>query len=429
MNISVIGTGYVGLVTAAVFAKFGNQVWALDINKLRIKNLKAKIIPFYEPGLKKLVLQGIKKGNLKFSTSYQEVISDSQIIFICVGTPSKKNGDYDLSYIFSAAQSIGENLKNYSVVCIKSTVPPGTADEVREIIKKETKISFDMASCPEFLKEGSALKDSLNPSRIVIGVESKKTKDLLLKLHQPIKGPRLIGDIKSAQMIKYAANAFLATKISFINSIARLCDGVGADIKKVSEGLGLDPRIGKEFLNAGLGYGGSCFPKDTWALISFAKRLGYDFKFLKEVDNVNQDQIDYFINKIIKVCGGSVKDKTLTVLGLAFKPKTDDVREARSIALIKGLQEKGAKIKACDPIAVANAEKVLTQVDFYKNPYQALRGSVALILVTEWEEFKKLDFKKVGKIMSKKVIIDGRNMYDPEKIKKLGFKYTGIGRE
>lgn len=429
MNIAVIGTGYVGLVTAAVFADIGNKVWGLDVDKAKIKSLKNGEVLFYEPGLKEIVGRNIKRKRLFFTTSYEEAVSNSQIIFICVGTPAKENGDYDLTYVYSAAKSIAQNLKNYSVICIKSTVPPNTSDQVKKIISQETNVSFDMASCPEFLREGSAIDNALHPSRIVIGVESKKAKELLLKLHQPIKATRLVCDIKSAQMIKYAANAFLATKISFINSIARLCDEVGADIDQVSSGLGLDPRISKQFLKAGLGYGGSCFPKDTWALIAYAKRLGYDFKFLKEVDNVNQNQIDYFVEKILKACQGSVKDKTLTILGLAFKPDTDDMREARSIKVIQKLQKLGAKINAYDPVANKNAQKVLKSVSFYNDVYQALKNSSGLILITEWNEFKKLDFKKAAKLMKKKVIVDARNFYHPEKVRKLGFSYQGIGRK
>jgi UDPglucose 6-dehydrogenase len=429
MKIAVIGTGYVGVVTAAIFADLGNQVWAVDVDRLKIKTLKAETLPFYEPRLKEIVIRNLRKGNLIFHTSYEESMTQAQIVFICVGTPAKENGDYNLSYVFSAAKSIGENLKKYTVIVIKSTVPPCTSEAVEKIIKKQTKTPFDLASCPEFLREGSAVKDSLSPSRIVIGVESKKAKALLLKLHRPIKGPRLVCDIKSAQMIKYAANAFLASKISFINSIARLCDAIGANVEQVAKGLGLDPRIGHQFLQAGLGYGGSCFPKDTWALIAYAQRLGYDFKFLKEVDNINQGQIDYFVDKIIKACQGSIKGKTLTILGLAFKPKTDDMRKSRAIPLIKKLQQKGAKINAYDPVAMNNAQKILKKVNFYDTPYKALEKSSALVLVTEWPEFKKLDFRKIRGIMKEKLVIDGRNIYDSRKLKNLGFKYEGMGRK
>ncbi|MFC1711816.1 UDP-glucose dehydrogenase family protein [Patescibacteria group bacterium] len=428
MNISVIGTGYVGLVTASVFADLGNKVYGLDVDKNKIENLKKGITPFFEPGLKKLVLKNLKNKRLSFTTSYKKTIPNSDVIFICVGTPAKKNGDYDLSYVFSAAKSIGEALKKYAVICIKSTVPPSTNSKVSEILKKQTKLDFDLASCPEFLQEGSAINDAFNPNRVVIGTDSKKAKDILIKLHKPFKAPRVICDVKSAQMIKYAANAFLATKISFINSIAHLSEEVGANIDYVARGLGLDPRIGNKFLQAGLGYGGSCFPKDTWALIAYAKRLGYDFKFLKEVDNVNEKQILYFVKKIKKKLNGDLKNKTLTILGLSFKPHTDDIREARATELIKVLLKSKAKIHAFDPKAMDNAKKVFKNVKFFKSPYKALEKSSALLIVTEWPEFAKLNFAKIAKIMKEKVIIDGRNLLDSSKIKKLGFQYEGIGR-
>lgn len=428
MNIAVIGTGYVGLVTAAIFAHFKNKIRALDIDQKKINSLRKGHLPFYEPGLDKLIRKGLRSKKLEFTTSYQEALKGAEIIFICVGTPAKENGDYDLSFVYSAARSIGNNLKKYAVVAIKSTVPPNTCAEVKKIIEKQTNQSFDIASCPEFLREGSAVKDALHPSRIVIGSESKRAKELLLKIHQPIKGERLVTDTKSAQIIKYAANAFLATKISFINSIARICDSINADIEEVADGLGMDPRIGKQFLKAGLGYGGSCFPKDTWALIAYARRLGYDFKFLSQVDQVNKDQIDYFVQKIITACGGSVKGKILTVLGLSFKPQTDDMREARSIVLIQKLEKLGAKIKAYDPKATNNAKKILKKVKYCPDAYEALKESSALILVTEWPEFKELDFEKIKTLMKERVVIDGRNFLDRGKIKKLGFVYKGIGR-
>lgn len=429
MKITVIGTGYVGLVTAAIFSHFGNQVLALDIDKDKIKNLQKGQVPFFEPGLDKLIEEGLKKKNLIFTSSYPEALKQTEVIFICVGTPAKKDGDYDLSFVYKAAKEIGKNLRSYAVVCIKSTVPPSTSTEVKKIINKETKINFDLASCPEFLQEGSAVEDSFNPSRIIIGTESKRAKKLLLKLHQPIKAPRLLCDLKSSQLIKYAANAFLATKISYINSIARLCDSIGADIKVISKGLGLDPRIGDKFLDAGLGYGGSCFPKDTWALISFAKRQGIDFKFLKEVDNLNNSQIDYLISKIKKGCGEELKGKTLAILGLAFKPNTDDIREARAIILIHKLQLLGAKIKVFDPKAMSSAKKILKDVIYSTDPYDLSRGAEALILVTEWPEFKKIDFEKIARLMKNKVIIDGRNFWESNDLKKLGFKYFGVGRK
>ena len=427
MKITVVGTGYVGLVTASVFAKLGNEVWGLDVDKKKIAGLKSGKVPFFEPGLQDLVKESIKNNRLHFTGDYKKAIGQSEVVFICVGTPPKANGDYDLQHIFASAKQIAKALKNYTVVVIKSTVPPNTGEKVKQIIQKETKVSFDVASCPEFLREGSAVKDSLNPSRIVIGTESNQAQEILLKLHKPIKAPLVLCDIVSAQLIKYAANAFLATKISFINSIAFLCDKIGADIKKVGRGLGLDPRIGQTFLNAGLGYGGSCFAKDTWALISFSKRQNYNFEFLKQVDQINKLQIDYFVKKVEKLLGGSVKGKIITVLGLSFKPNTDDMREARSIPIIKKLQKKGAEIRAIDPVAIDNAKKLLKNVDYFKNPYEALQTADALLLITEWEEYAKLDFAKIKKIMRGSVIVDGRNFLPKEKLKKLGFAYEGVG--
>ena len=427
MNVGVVGVGYVGLVSSAVFAKFGHQIRALDIDKKKIKSLKEKKIPFYEPNLKELVEEGVNAGNLVFTTSYQETVLNADIIFICVGTPAKRDGSYNLDYVFSAAKSIAKNLKKKTLIVVKSTVPPETNEAVKKTIKKNTTIPFEVASCPEFLREGSAVNDCLHPLRIVIGVESNWAKKLLLELHQSIKAPKLVCDPNSAQMIKYAANAFLATKISFINLIARLCDQIGADIKRVTEGLGLDPRIGKQFLNAGLGYGGSCFPKDTWALITFARQKKIDFDFLSAVDKINQTQIDYFIKKI-KSLTGDLKGKTAAVLGLAFKPETDDVREARSILLIQKLQKLGAKISAYDPVASASAKKVLKNVKYASDAYQAVKKADVLCLVTEWQEFKDLDFKRIKKLMRRPIIVDARNIYQPERLKKLGFIYEGIGR-
>lgn len=429
MKLAVVGTGYVGLVTAAVFADLGNNIWGLDIDKEKIEKLKNGKLPFYEPGLKELLQKNIKAGRLKFTTSYQKALENAEIVFICVGTPAKRNGGYNLDYVFQAAKSIGRHLTGYALVVIKSTVPPGTNHQVEKIIKKETEIPFDLASCPEFLREGSAVKDAFNPSRIVIGADNYRAVKLLQKLHQPIKAPQLICDPKSAQTIKYAANAFLSTKISFINLIARLCDQTGADIVKVAEGLGLDPRIGKEFLKAGLGYGGSCFPKDTWALASFAKKQGVDFSFLKAVDRINQTQIAYFIEKIKRLVGGDLQGKTVAVLGLAFKPNTDDLREARSALLIKKLQNLGVKIKAYDPVAMSNAKKILKKVEYAPDVYRAVKDADVLALVTEWPEFENLNFQKIKSLMRQPIVVDGRNLWNPEKLKKFGFIYEGIGRK
>ncbi|MFH0943374.1 MAG: UDP-glucose/GDP-mannose dehydrogenase family protein [Candidatus Beckwithbacteria bacterium] len=418
MKITVIGTGYVGLVSAAIFSKFGHQVIGLDIDSDKIKQLNQGQVTIYEPGLETLFQQNLNSGRLSFTTSYKEAIKDAEIILICVGTPSLPDGSYDSKYVYAAAKSIAQNLTQYAVVVIKSTVPPSTTEAVRKILESNTKIPFDLASTPEFLREGSAVNDALHPARIILGVESKKAERILTKLHQKLHCPILVTTPASAQLTKYASNAMLATRISFINAMAILCDKINADIKAVAEGLGLDPRIGSSFLNAGLGYGGSCFPKDTWALISYAKNLGYNFKFLKQVDQVNTDQIDYFISKIKSAYQNNLTAKVLAVLGLAFKPNTDDLREARSTVLIEKLTKLGAIIHPYDPIIKTK----------YADPYQAVTGADGLVLVTEWQEFKNLNFKKVNRLMKSPNIFDGRNFYDPKIMKKYKFKYFGIGR-
>jgi len=429
MKLAVIGTGYVGLVTSAVFSHLGHKVIGLDIDKAKIKSLKQSKIPIFEPGLEKLIKKGLQTKKLQFTTSYSQALKNVDVVFICVGTPSKKDGSYDSKFVYASAGSIAENLQNHAVIAIKSTVPPSTTNAVKKIIQEKTSVKFDVASCPEFLREGSALDDALNPPRIIIGTETKKAEKILIQLHQKIKAPLVSTTLQSAQMTKYASNAFLATKISFINSIAILCDKINADIKDVAKGLGLDPRIGQSFLNAGLGYGGSCFPKDTWALISFAKKLGYNFDFLKQVDQVNQDQIEYFISKIKSLYPDSLKGKILTILGLTFKPNTDDMREAQSIELIKQLQKLGAIIHAYDPVAMPHAKKILKNIKFFDTEYQALEKSNGLVLATEWDQFKKLNLSKVKKLMAQPIILDGRNIFSPQKVKSLGFKYIGIGRQ
>jgi UDPglucose 6-dehydrogenase len=408
-----LGTGYVGLVTAAVFSELGNEVVGLDIDEKKVTSLAAGKIPIYEPGLDQLVSKNLDSGRLSFTTSYPEALKNVAVIFICVGTPPRPDGSYDSRFVFAAAESIAKHLKNEAVIVIKSTVPPSTSNKVKEIIAKTAKVKFSVASVPEFLREGQAVNDALHPSRVVIGADTRSAEDTLIKLHQKLKCPILTMSPESAQLVKYASNAMLATRISFINSMAILADKVGADINDVAKGLGLDPRIGSSFLSAGLGYGGSCFPKDTWALIAFAKSLDYDFKFLKEVDQVNQKQVDYFIAKM-----GNVKGKVLTVLGLAFKPNTDDLREARSTLIIKKLEKQGAIIHAYDPVVKSK----------YADAYQALAGSEGLILVTEWQQFLELDWKRVKRVMRTPNIFDGRNFFDQKKLKKLGFNYWGIGR-
>lgn len=419
MKIAVLGTGYVGLVSAAIFAELGHQVIGLDIDKTKINQLKKGQVPIYEPGLETLMQKHQDSGRLTFTTDYAQAIPEAELIFICVGTPPKADGSYDSKYVYSAAKSIAENLTKYAVIVIKSTVPPSTTNEVRKIIQNNTNQSFDLASTPEFLREGSAVNDALHPARIILGVESARAEAQLRKAHRKLSAPVLVTTPASAQLVKYASNAMLATRISFINAMAIICDKVGADVQAVSTGLGLDPRIGQSFLDAGLGYGGSCFPKDTWALIAYAKSLGYDFNFLKQVDKVNNDQVDYFISKIKSAYSDGLKGKILTILGLAFKPNTDDQREARSTVLISKLKKLGVIIRAFDPI-------VKTE---FKDPYQALINADGLVLVTQWQQFLDLNFKKVKRIMKQPFIFDGRNFFNPKKLTKLKFQYFGIGRQ
>src|SRR3989344_7802627 len=418
MKVCVLGTGYVGVVSAAVFSELGHEVVGLDIDKTKVASLRQGKIPIYEPGLDQLVSKNLDSGRLSFTTSYPEALNHVEVIFICVGTPPKPDGSYDSRFVYAAAQAIAKDLKNEAVIVIKSTVPPSTSIKVKKIIQRATKVKFSVASVPEFLREGQAVNDALHPSRVVIGTDSKPAENTLVKLHQKQKCPILTMSSESAQLLKYASNSFLATKISFINSMAILADKVGADIADVAKGLGMDPRIGAAFLNPGLGYGGSCCPKDTWALIAFAKSLGYDFKFLKQVDQVNNDQIDYFIGKI-KAGLGRLKGKTVTILGLAFKPNTDDVREARSTALMAKLKRAGVLVKTYDPVVKGD----------YADPYLALTNSQALILVTEWSEFNNLDWAKVKRVMQQPYVFDGRNSLDSARLVKLGFKYWGIGRQ
>jgi UDPglucose 6-dehydrogenase len=430
MIISVIGHGYVGLVSAAVFSDLGNTVWVVGRTPEKIENLKKGKMPFFEPGLEEMVKRNIAAGRIKFTLDYKSAVSNSKIIFICVGTPSTPTGEADLSAVFEAAKEIGKNLKGYAVVVTKSTVPVGTNRKVKKIVDKyiNKKATFDIASCPEFLREGSALSDTLNPDRIVIGTESKKAEENLLDLHKPIDGERIITSIESAEMIKYASNSLLSTKISFANAMSFICDAVGADVEIVLNGVGLDKRLGRSFLYPGVGFGGSCFPKDVKALIAISKENGYDFELLKAVYKVNSQAREKFVEKILKTIK-KIKGKTIAVWGLAFKPNTDDMREAPSIDIIKSLQDKGAVIKAFDPVAENNASKLLKNILFCKTPKDAVKDADALLVLTEWNEFKQVDLSEIKKLMKGNYLFDGRNIYNPIKVKSLGFIYKGIGRE
>ncbi|MDD5059588.1 MAG: UDP-glucose/GDP-mannose dehydrogenase family protein [Candidatus Omnitrophica bacterium] len=428
MKISIIGSGYVGLVSGACFAELGNQVICVDNDEKKIKSLKKGIIPIFEPGLEELISNNLKNRRLKFTSSIKEAVKASELIFIAVGTPPLKDGDADLTGVENVARMIAQNMDGYRLIVEKSTVPVETCAWIKKTISSyiKKKNKFDVVSNPEFLREGSAINDFMRPDRIVVGVESPKARQLMMQLYRPLNRPILMTNIKSAELIKHASNAFLATKISFINAVARVCDKVGANVKEVAEGMSLDNRIGKYFLHAGIGYGGSCFPKDLEAFITIANKLGYDFKILKAVRDTNEEQKAFVIQKI-KDALWIIKDKTIAVLGLSFKPNTDDLRSSPSIDLINYLQQEGAKIRVFDPKAMEKARDVLKDIVFCADPYQAAKGSDCLIMATEWNEFKELDFLKLKKIMQQPLIIDGRNIYDPKIIKKLGFTYIGVG--
>lgn len=429
MNIAIIGAGYVGLVTGTCFAELGHKVICVDNDKAKIKSLKARKIPIYEPGLEEMVKKNISSGNISFTTDIGAAVRKSLVIFIAVGTPPKDNGEADLTGIEGVAYSIAKHMDSYRLIVEKSTVPVETGQWVKHTIdiNKKKKVMFDVASNPEFLREGQAIKDFMNPDRIVIGVQSQKAEKLLRELYSGIKAPVLVTDIKSAELIKHASNSFLALKVSFINAVSRICEFAGADIEEVAKGIGLDKRIGSTFLNAGIGFGGFCLPKDLDAFVTISNKLGYRFDLLNEVKRINEFQKLNFIKKIEESIW-NLKDKTISVLGLAFKPDTDDMRFAPSVDIIRALQSGGAKIKAFDPEAMARARQVLKGVKFCKNAYEAAASSDCLVIITEWREFKELDFKKIKKLLKQPLIIDGRNIYDPEKMKSLGFKYISIGR-
>ncbi len=428
MNVVVVGTGYVGLVAGPCFAKFGNKVTCVDIDKKKIDRLKKGEVPIYEPGLDDVIAQGIKENNLLFSTSLKNAMKDAAAVFIAVGTPSRKDGRADLQYVDAVAEEIGKNLIRHTVIVNKSTVPVGTGKRVTEIIKKNYKGKFDVVSNPEFLREGSAVKDFLEPDRIVVGVSSKRAKEVMLDLYEPIDAKKIVTNVESAEMIKYASNAFLATKISFINEIANICERVGADVEMVALGMGADSRIGPKFLKAGIGYGGSCFPKDVNALNQIAGTEGYDFKLLKSVIEVNNKQRLYFVDKIEETLG-HLKGKTIAVMGVAFKANTDDLRESAAVDIIRMLTGLGAKVRAYDPIAIDNAKDQLGNgVKFFDDAYKAMEGADVLAITTEWPEFIELNFDKAKKILKEPYIFDGRNLLDPKKVKKSGLKYIGTGR-
>ena len=421
MNIAIVGTGYVGLVSGTCFSEMGINVTCVDVDEKKIENLKKGVISIYEPGLEDMVRKNIQAGRLNFTTDLADVLDDVEIVFSAVGTPPDEDGSADLKYVLAVAKAIGKNIKKYTVVVTKSTVPVGTAKKVKETIQAELdkrgeNVKFDVASNPEFLKEGAAIKDFMSPDRVVVGIESEKAKEIMSRLYKPfmLVSDRLIfTDIPSAEMIKYAANSMLATRISFMNDIANLCELVGADVNMVRKGIGTDTRIGKKFLYAGCGYGGSCFPKDVKALIKTAQKVGYDMEVLQAVESVNEKQKSILFNKLMKHFNGDIKGKTIAIWGLAFKPETDDMREAPALVLIDKIISVGASVKVYDPIAMPECKRRIgDKVVYCKDMYEAVVNVDTLLLVTEWKEFRMPNLEVLNKTMKNKVIIDGRNIYD-----------------
>jgi len=432
MKIAVIGTGYVGLVTAAGLAEFGHAVIGTDKDAAKIDLISRGISPIYEPGLEDLLKRNLAGGNLSFSTDVEATIREAGVIFVCVGTPQDEAGRADMSQIEGVARTIARNLNGYKVVVEKSTVPVKTSEWIKRVISlyRRGDTAFDVASNPEFLREGSAVPDFLEPDRIIIGVEGDRARDILVKLYERFRDRVLVTSIDTAELIKHASNSFLALKISYINMIADLCERTDADVEQVAQGMGLDPRIGRQFLKAGLGYGGSCFPKDVRALTKIAEDLGVDCGLLRETDKVNDARTGLFLDKIKKALW-ILKGKKIALLGLAFKPETDDIREASSIRIVRELEREGARLRLYDPKAAANMKEIFppsASIVYAHDPYEAAEEANALLVVTEWEEFRSLDLARVRAIMANPIIIDGRNMFDPAEVRGLGFEYTSVGR-
>lgn len=430
-KITVIGVGYVGLVTGTCLAEMGNQVIGVDIDKEKIKGLNKGVIPIYEQGLEELVKENVAHGRLKFTTNAVEAVKGSEIVFIAVGTPPMADGSVNLEYVKSAAKTIAESMNGYKVIVNKSTVPIGTGDVVAKIIKDSYKGEFDVVSNPEFLREGTAVVDFMSPDRVVVGTTSPRAEKIMSELYENFGTDNLVvTDVKTAEMIKYASNAFLATEISFINSVANLCERLGANVDKVAEGMMLDKRIGKKaFLRAGVGYGGSCFPKDVKGLIQIAQENGIRFGILEEVEETNQAQKQSLLGKIQKLLGEDLHDKSITLWGVAFKPHTDDVREAPALVVIKQLLDRGAKIKVFDPIAQESAKKILGNMVTYESDLEnSAKDADCLVLVTEWPEFGTVDLEKIKSKMKTACVVDGRNVFDPKEMRKHGFKYISVGR-
>ena len=428
-RIAVVGTGYVGLTTAACLADLGNKVSGLDVDPLVVQTLQRGDVPFYEPGLQELVRRGLAVDRLCFTTVYADAVRDAEFIFLAVGTPMAENGDADLSQVRESATTIAQHLSGPAIIVNKSTVPIGTGDIVGDLVREHQRepVPFSVVSNPEFLREGSAIHDFMHPDRIVIGSHDEASTRQVAELYKPLDAPVLVTTLYAAEMIKYASNAFLATKISFINEIARVCEKLDADVQVVSEGIGLDRRIGPAFLNAGLGYGGSCFPKDVLALARMSESIGAHPQMLRAVMEINDAQVTLLVDKLHELVG-PLRGLTIGVLGLAFKPNTDDMREAPSLRLIAALLKKGAEVSAYDPAAMARAQALLPRVTMARDAYEVARGADALVVATEWNEFRQLDFARLKREMKRPVVVDGRNLYDPQDLKNLGFVYRGVGR-
>ncbi len=432
MKIAVVGCGYVGLVTGSGLANLGNDVICVDIDDEKVSNLRKGLIPFFEPGLRDMVEMNLAQKRLMFTTDSELAIRNSEVIFIAVGTPSGKDGKADLSAVFAVADHIAKYLDSYKVIIVKSTVPVGTCHKIRDHIMQKMKkpVEFDVVSNPEFLREGEAVNDFMIPDRIVIGAGSGKAKDVLLALYRPVERtgrPIMVADVKSSELIKYASNAMLAARISFMNELSHLCEKVGADVKVIAKGIGLDSRIGPRFLQAGIGYGGSCFPKDVKALVEMMKEHGCSARLLESVESVNESQKLSVLPKIRKLVS-DLKGKKVAVWGLSFKPKTDDMREAPSIVVINELQKLGALVSAFDPVSERNAKRIFENVNYADTPFGALEGAHCLVVVTEWDLFRELDKDRMKKLMAEPNIVDGRNIYEPDEMRGLGFNYIGVGR-
>ena len=433
MKVCVVGTGYVGLVAGTCLAEMGNDVICVDNNLEKLSQLEKGIVPIYEPGLEELIKVNVSEGRLNFTSNLQEAVQKSLVCFIAVGTPQGEDGQADLKYVYEVAKSIGQSINDYKVIVDKSTVPVGTADAVSKIIKEQTNIEFDVVSNPEFLKQGAAVDDFLKPDRVVVGSNSQKATEIMQELYSPFLrtgNPVIMMDVKSAEMTKYAANSFLAVKISYANEIANICEQVGADAEMVRIGMCSDKRIGSQFLFPGLGYGGSCFPKDVKALLKTAKDNNCDYQLLQAADDVNKKQRQVFINKILNKFGNDLSGKTFAVWGLAFKPKTNDMREAPAITIINALLERGAKVQAYDPKAVESAKEIFgNKITYSKSAYEALNGADCMLLLTEWNEFRRPDFDKIKSLMKGNVIFDGRNQYNSKRLLEKGFEYYQIGKQ